>query len=543
MSVLRAEGLTVRYGAVTVLNDVTVTAAAGCSAVIGPNGAGKSTLLAVLAGTRRPDSGRVRLDGRDITRLSDHRRARLGIGRTFQHPAIAAALTVADNLALTRAPASSGHDAGRTAATGADRGAAPVDVMALADTAGLLAAADVPAGQLPYGQQRLLELLVAVAAAPGVLLLDEPTAGLDTAGVAALAALLRALPADVATVLVDHDTRFVFDLADHVTVLAHGTVIATGTPISVAADPQVRRRYLGDSPAAQPAVTPRTAPTGAPPVGRHGREPALEVRGMHARRGVAQVLHDVDLTVAAGAVTGVVGRNGAGKSTLLDTIASGRGLLAGEITLHGRLLCGGHGTTGGDRAGRSGPVAMRVHQPYPAGVGWVPQHRGLFATLTVAEHLSIAGRHQAGRDRTWSGQRAAVSERIATLFPELAARLRHRPHQLSGGEQQMLAIARALAADPTVLLLDEPAEGLAPQVIDRLADVLTTLAGDGLSILLTEQHLGLVTAVADHIVALDGGRITDRLDRAAVRADPDRLHQLLLASSVTPADPGLRGRR
>ncbi|MGI5243083.1 ATP-binding cassette domain-containing protein [Dactylosporangium sp. CA-139066] len=530
MTGLNAEGLTVRYGSVTALHDVTLTAGPGCSAVIGPNGAGKSTLLALLAGTRRPDAGTISLDQRDITRLPDHRRARLGIARTFQHPAIAAALTVADNLALT-------HTTGRTSG----RGAQTVDVTGLADVTGLLAAAHVPAGLLPYGQQRLLELLIAVAARPRVLLLDEPTAGLDATGTAALAALLRSLSADVAVVLVDHDTRFVFDLADHVTVLAHGTVIATGPPAAVQADPQVRHVYLGDAAAARPPGD-GAGPTAPASVGeRPGAAGVLlEVRGLSVRRGAATVLHDIDLTVPAGAVTAVVGRNGAGKSTLLGAIASGQDQVAGTITLHSWPVHGGDlGVAAGPPA-RLQPVqpGRAVHERQRAGIGLVPQDRRLFATLTVAEHLAVAAR---GRPRR--GWRASMPDRIAALFPELAGRLRHLPHQLSGGEQQMVAIARALVAGPDVLLLDEPAEGLAPQVINRLATLVTGLAADGFGLLLAEQHLGFVTATADHVVALDGGRIADRLDRAAVHTDPDRLHRLLLAATTTPGEAGMGARR
>ncbi|WP_432982943.1 ATP-binding cassette domain-containing protein [Dactylosporangium sp. CA-233914] len=527
MSGLHAQGLTVRYGSVTALHDVTLTAGPGCSAVIGPNGAGKSTLLALLAGTRRPDAGTISLDGRDITRLPDHRRARLGIARTFQHPAIAAELSVADNLALT-------HTAARTSG----RGAQAVDVTGLAEAAGLLTAAYVPAGLLPYGQQRLLELLIAVVARPRVLLLDEPTAGLDTTGTAALAALLRALPNDVAVVLVDHDTRFVFDLADHVTVLARGTVIATGPPRAVQADPQVRRVYLGDEAAAGLSGG-RAVPAAASAVGgeRPGTAGALlEVRGLHVRRGAATVLHDIELTVRAGAVTAVVGRNGAGKSTLLGAIASGD-LEAGTITFHGTPGRGSEIVDG--KPARLQPLqpVRAVREWQRAGIGLVPQDRRLFTTLTVAEHLAVTS-----RGRPLRGWRVSMPDRIAVLFPELAGRLRHLPHQLSGGEQQMVAIARALVGHPDVLLLDEPAEGLAPQVINRLATLVTGLAADGIGVLLAEQHLGLVTATADDVVALDGGRIADRLDGAAVHADPDRLHRLLLAST-TPGDPGLGVRR
>jgi ABC-type branched-subunit amino acid transport system ATPase component len=212
---------------------------------------------------------------------------------------------------------------------------------------------------------------------------------------------------------------------------------------------------------------------------------------MRAGYGGADVLSDVDFEAAAGEVVTVLGRNGAGKTTLLNAIA---GLVAprtpGCVELAGVPLS-----------------ARRAHLIARAGVALVPQGRRLFA-LTVAEHLRAAtaaagkaARRAAPPGGGWS------RERVLELLPKLGSRLQHRADQLSGGEQQMLALARALLTNPRLLLLDEPSEGLAPAVAGQIAAALRQLATGGLAVVLAEQNLGLALGVADRVVILAGGRV------------------------------------
>jgi branched-chain amino acid transport system ATP-binding protein len=237
----------------------------------------------------------------------------------------------------------------------------------------------------------------------------------------------------------------------------------------------------------------------------------LSLEQLSAGYGGGVVVHGIDLSVPPGTVHAVVGHNGAGKTTLLHVIA---GLTAP--------------TTGRIGLGDTDLTRQPAHRRSRAGIGYVPQGRRVFASLSVAEHLAIAQR----RTTTATTAAAWTRDRVLDLLPQLAARLRHRGGQLSGGEQQMLAIARALLTQPAVLLLDEPTEGLAPAIAAQIRDTITTLAGDGIAVLLATPQPDLAQAVADHTSVLSAGRLTAHFDAATIRADPD-----LLRAAVTPGTP------
>jgi len=209
--------------------------------------------------------------------------------------------------------------------------------------------------------------------------------------------------------------------------------------------------------------------------------PALAVHALHAYYGESHVLQGVDIEVASGEAVSLVGRNGAGKTT---TIAAVTGFLrprAGSVRVNGADLTG-----------------APAHQVARAGVALVPQGRRIFGDLSVGENIAVAARPAP------NGWDAA---RVLELFPILARRRAVRGDQLSGGEQQMLAIARALMRNPTVLLLDEPSEGLAPKLVEQVGGVLQTLRASGLAILLVEQNLGLATAVGQRVLVMNKGTI------------------------------------
>lgn len=211
-------------------------------AVIGPNGAGKTTLLNLIAGELRPTSGRIRYDGRDVTRTTRAKRSRLGIARTFQQPTVWSTLSVADNIALAAWPHSTVRGKWRR---GRYRALSQACEQYL-EVAGITALAARPAGALAHGERRMLDIGMALAAGPRVLLLDEPAAGLTDQGVERLLAAMRALPEEVTVVVVEHDFAFVSAVADTVTVLQDGMLLATGTPAEIAADASVRAAYLGE---------------------------------------------------------------------------------------------------------------------------------------------------------------------------------------------------------------------------------------------------------------------------------------------------------
>ena len=242
---LQVTNLAKRFEGIVATDNLTLDVAAGeLHAVIGPNGAGKTTLIGQLGGQVTPDSGRIRFAGNDITALPIHRRCRLGLARTFQIASLFLDLSVLDNVAL----AVQAH-AGHSFRFWRDARSEP-ELRQPARTAlarvGLAQRADLPASALSHGEHRQLELAMALAGQPRMLLLDEPMAGLGPEESARIIEMLRALKRDLTILLVEHDMEAVFALADRITVLVYGRVIASGTPEAVRANEEVRRAYLGE---------------------------------------------------------------------------------------------------------------------------------------------------------------------------------------------------------------------------------------------------------------------------------------------------------
>jgi len=229
---------------------------------------------------------------------------------------------------------------------------------------------------------------------------------------------------------------------------------------------------------------------------------ALALRGVSAGYGETVVLEGIDLALPAGESLSVIGRNGVGKSTLLATVMGHTTLHAGEIALDGRRI-----------------DAAPVHRRALAGLGFVPQEREIFPSLSVRENLELGA-----RPGHWT------LARVFELFPNLKERLGHAGNHLSGGEQQMLAIARALLTNPRVLLMDEPTEGLAPLIVEALTQVLLRLrAQGGLSIVLVEQNSRVALTFSERTVVMDKGRIVYDGPSARLRDDPDYLASLIAA--------------
>jgi branched-chain amino acid transport system ATP-binding protein len=244
MSQLTVSRLSRQFGGITAVNDVTMSVEPGeRRAIIGPNGAGKSTLFNLISGELRPTAGRVYLAGRDITTLATPRRVRLGLGRTFQRNNLFANLTVFENVYLA-VPQSLGWSRALFSRAGQGNGIGRV-VDQLLERVDLQAQRDAPVSTLAYGQQRALEVALALAGQPNILLLDEPTAGMSPAETAEIIALIKSLPAALTILIVEHDMDVVFSLADRITVLHYGQIISEGSPAEVRADPQVQEIYLG----------------------------------------------------------------------------------------------------------------------------------------------------------------------------------------------------------------------------------------------------------------------------------------------------------
>jgi branched-chain amino acid transport system ATP-binding protein len=248
-ALLQTENLAKRFGGIVATDDVTLAITAGeLHAVIGPNGAGKTTLIAQLSGQLTPDAGRIRFAGHDISALPMHKRSALGLARSFQITSLFLDLSVLDNVALA-VQAHAGHSFHFWRNARLETGLREPARAALARV-GLSARENLPASALSHGEHRQLELAMALAGQPRMLLLDEPMAGLGPEESARMVATLRALKKELTILLVEHDMEAVFALADRITVLVYGRVIASGQPSDIRANPQVRDAYLGEAEAA-----------------------------------------------------------------------------------------------------------------------------------------------------------------------------------------------------------------------------------------------------------------------------------------------------
>ncbi|WP_112321042.1 ABC transporter ATP-binding protein [Oceanibium sediminis] len=242
--VLQVQGITRAFGALVASDNVSLDLREGeIHALIGPNGAGKSTLIALISGALAPDAGQIRFNGRDVTALDTVARARLGLGRSFQISAVVPEFTVLQNVVLA-AQGAAGHSYRLFRPALKDRSATS-SARAQIARVGLEARAAIPAADLAHGERRRLELAMALALKPKAFLLDEPMAGLGADGTAQMTTLLETLKAEAPILLVEHDMDAVFRLADRISVLDYGRIIATGSVEEIRQDPEVRRAYLG----------------------------------------------------------------------------------------------------------------------------------------------------------------------------------------------------------------------------------------------------------------------------------------------------------
>ena len=481
MALLEARGLTISFGGHAAVDDVDLDVARGCvTGLIGPNGAGKTTIFNAITGLQEVDRGTLTLDGRDITHETPRRRARLGIARTFQQLEVFGSLSARENILVA---AEIRRRWARDLHADPDH-----DADVIVDRVGLRAVADDRADMLPTGLARLCELGRALAARPQLLLLDEPASGLSDRETERFAALLRSLVAEgMAVLLVEHDVGLVMEVSASVHVLDYGTLLSVGTPAEVRRDQAVLDAYLGDGSTRAHRIPARARQ----PDPRDEQQPAQASRvrrlvpgaSRTAAYGKIQVLHGIDLAVPRGDVVALLGPNGAGKSTTLK-VASGQMTPSGGcIHLGGRHV-----------NGAAGHALARI------GLCAIPEGRGVFPNLTVRENLVMA---------TYTGfPLGPIEERTYAFFPRLEQRRSQLAGTLSGGEQRMLAMARALVTEPAALLLDEMSMGLAPLVVEELYGLVADVAQSGVSILVVEQFAHIVLGVADFAVVMVQGRIT-----------------------------------
>ncbi|MEP9376457.1 branched-chain amino acid ABC transporter ATP-binding protein/permease [Aquabacter sp. CN5-332] len=459
---LEVKGLGISFGGVKAASDVSFIAQPGAvTSVIGPNGAGKTTVLNMIGGFYKPAAGSIRLGaGADLAGAPAFKVARAGIARTYQTTQLFGTLSVLDNVRIP------GVDAATAEA-----------LLAFVGYAGPLAAR---ADDLPHVDRRLVEIARALATRPRVLLLDEPAAGLMRADKDALGILLRRIAeAGIAVILVEHDMAMVMGISDHVVVLDAGRPIAEGTCAQVREDPKVIAAYLGGT---QTRARRRAAPWDGP------RDAVLSALRLSAGYGAAPVLEEVDLEVRPGELVALLGANGAGKSTAMKAVSGLLRPVSGDIVLKDARVS-----------------ALPAHRIARMGLALVPEGRQVFPELSVKDNILLGASSRA--DTPDAATLEAELQTQLARFPRLKERITSRAGLLSGGEQQMLALARGLMAKPDILLLDEPSLGLAPAIINEVFDVLAELREEGVTILLVDQMAALALTVADRGYVLESGRV------------------------------------
>jgi branched-chain amino acid transport system ATP-binding protein len=418
------------------------------------------------------------------------------VGRTFQLTRIFARMTVLENM-LVATQRSDGWLRGllRIAGSSAETRRA----LELLDFVGIARLAGEPAGNLSFGQRKLLELASLLVADPDVLLLDEPAGGVNPTLINHLADRIAELnKAGKTFLVVEHNMEFVMSLCDEVTVLSQGASLCTGTPDEVRSTPAVLDAYLGgeDDEQMQRALAEEAShhrragagvsihePIVAPRVRLGGPEALLTLRDVSVGYGGGDILKRVSLDVPEGAITCIVGPNGAGKSTLLATVS---GLLRpreGEIRFGGRVISG--------------------HSPrdiLDRGIALVPQAHSLFPQMTVRENVEMGA--------FTIDDRALVQSRLEAvqeLYPIVRERAGEKAGSLSGGQQRLVEFARCLMLEPTLIVLDEPSMGLDPQTRKIVFEMIELMHRQGKTILLVEQNARAGLKLSSYGVVLENG--------------------------------------
>jgi branched-chain amino acid transport system ATP-binding protein/branched-chain amino acid transport system permease protein len=514
MMLLQVRGLSKHYGGLQAVDDCSFGVEAGeIVGLIGPNGAGKSTVISLVSGFAQPDAGEVFFGGADVTGRPAHMRARGGLVRTFQLARVWGRLSVMENMLVAAAPVTRESlwrqfTQSRRIRAGEEQDR--IQAREILQTFGLTRLKDAPADSLSGGQKRLLEFARILMYRPRLVLLDEPSASLSPDMSALIGdSILRLSSEGIAVLLVEHDVELVERTCSRILCMATGRLIAEGSMAELRASDEVVGAYLGT------AVSPGGD---GPPPGRLVRAaaerpaepeaaaPLLRASAISAGYGGGDIVKDVTVTVRPGELVALLGPNGAGKSTLLRALVGLVSRTGGQVHLRDTNIS-------------NWPTERLIR----AGIAYVPQLQNVFPSLTVLENLELGAYAQRSDLR---GKAAAMLE----LFPALQRAARRPAGTLSGGERSLLGLARALMAEPSVLLADEPTAGLSPQYQQVVWEHLAKIRDAGVAVLVVEQNVAQAIRHADRSYVLVLGRIA--VEGAGDQLAGDQLAALYIGTNA-----------
>ncbi len=467
---LAVNNVSMHFGGLVALNEVSMTVKDGeIRGLIGPNGSGKTTMINVITGFYSPTKGTVEMDGQVISGKTPNAVAKAGLCRTFQNINLFSEMTALENVvtaASTHQTANLASAVFKTKALKDQEKQCYDRARELLDFVGLAGKEEIKATNLPYGQQRLLEIARALATDPKLLLLDEPVAGMNEQESDEAANLVHKLRENGKTILlIEHHMKFVMSLCDTLTVLNYGKVIAEGTPSEIQNNEDVISIYLG----------------------KKGGNNMLSIEHLSCHYGVIQALNDVTINIEKKGIYAIIGANGAGKSSLINVLSGLVPASSGKVVFEGKEI-----------------TDLQPHEIIKTGISVCPEGRKIFKSVSVYENL-LAGAYTL-KDK---GEIQKNVEMVYEFFPRLSERRKQLAGTLSGGEQQMLAIGRALMSNPRLLLLDEPSMGLAPNLIDFVFDTVVKIYEETeLPSIIVEQNSEMALSIADYAYVLEVGHLT-----------------------------------